>query len=145
METCTRYCRMPCRDGQDIERHHVDASITFRDKQQKLARIVELLSRHDRIRECVSFDPDVPQVNMIHGYLCHSKQECMNAIETVEKQSGIRVLSRLRDVQESDPAYKEGYDVNLNCPSVNPMGLLKMQYSFKDGRHLFLNSKQVKN
>jgi len=90
-------------------RNWVDASMTFRDKQEKLARIVEMLSNNERIRKCVSFDPAVPEVNMIHGYLCYSKEECMAALESVENQCGIKVLTRLRDVEKSDPAYNDGY------------------------------------
>lgn len=90
-----------------------DTNMTFRGKRDKLLRIIEALSSEDRIRSCVSFDPELPNVNMIHGYLFFSKQECMDAVDIVEKQCGIRVLSRIRDVEESDPAYREGYRSNF--------------------------------
>jgi threonine aldolase len=86
-----------------------DSSMTFRDKRDKLLGIVDALSCEDQIRSCVSFDPALPQVNMIHGYLFKSKQKCMDAVYMVESQYGIRLLSRLKDIETSDPAYRKGY------------------------------------
>jgi threonine aldolase len=91
-------------------KHWVDESnMTFRAKRDKLLRIVDALSSEVHVRSCVSFDPELPHVNMIHGYLFKTKQQCMDAVDLVEKQCGVRVLSRLRDVEESDPAYREGF------------------------------------
>lgn len=69
----------------------------FEYRKDKLARVLKLLSTDARISNIVQFDPETgPQVNMVHGYLRMSYNECMKALDTVEQTTGIRVLSRVR-------------------------------------------------
>ena len=69
----------------------------FEYRKDKLARVLKLLSTDARISNIVQFDPETgPQVNMVHGYLRMSYDECMKALDTVEQTTGIRVLSRVR-------------------------------------------------
>lgn len=102
----------------------VNAKITFAKKQQKLARVIQLLSSNEKIHSCVSFHPPVPQVNMIHGFLCYSRQDCMDALDSVEKVHDIRVLSRIRDVEESEPAYKNGFRCKFELSIGNANGAI---------------------
>ncbi|KAL9185488.1 hypothetical protein ACHAXT_003265 [Thalassiosira profunda] len=68
----------------------------FEDRKQKLVRVLEQLNADSAISEIVQFDPAVPETNMVHGYLRLSYDECMSALESVERDTGVRVLSRVR-------------------------------------------------
>ena len=61
---------------------------------------------------------------MIHGFLCYSRQDCMDALDLVEKEYGIRVLTRLRDVEESDPAFQNGFQCKFELSIGNANGAI---------------------
>lgn len=83
--------------------------MTFADKYDKLRRLVAQISKDDT-RKVVSFDPEIPQVNMVHGYFRHSVDEVLEARDKVEQETGYRVLNRVGSItDEEDPAYKSGY------------------------------------
>lgn len=65
-------------------------------RRQKLRRVLELLHADTLVSSVVRFDPAVPEVNMVHGYLRVPYDECMAAVEKVESTIGIKVLSRVR-------------------------------------------------
>lgn len=68
----------------------------FANRRRKLRGVLKLLHADTVISSVVQFDPVVPEVNMVHGYLKISHDECMAAVEKVEATVGIRVLSRVR-------------------------------------------------
>jgi len=82
---------------------------TFEEKQEKLVRIVKHLSNMEDVSSILSFDPPTPETNMFHGLLRASAKECLEASNKVEEQSGICVLSRVRDIDETDPAFDCGF------------------------------------
>lgn len=90
-------------------RHWLGRDFSFVDKRDKLRRIVAQLSNDSKISKEIQFDPSVPQVNMVHCYLYHSAEECKAASEVVEAKLGIRVLSRIRDVEAMEPAHGAGF------------------------------------
>jgi hypothetical protein len=48
----------------------------------------------------------------------------MDALDSVEKVHGIRVLSRIRDVEESEPAYKNGFRCKFELSIGNANGAI---------------------
>ena len=88
-------------------RHWLDVedNMSFDEKHQKILRLVAQIGTE----EVVSFDPEIPEVNMVHGYFRHSVDEVHAAIDQVERQTGIRVLKRVGKVEEEDHAYRSGY------------------------------------
>ena len=89
------------KDGQD--------NLSFVAKRDKLRTIVATLSNDDGVSEVVSFDPAVPQVNMVHGYLKHDADAINRALEEVQAETGIRVLRRVRPVDPALPAFQAGF------------------------------------
>ena len=85
--------------------------ISFLEKKGKLKRLVEALSTDDDIAQVLAFDPAIPHTNIVHGYLSASVEKCMEVLDAVEKNSGIRVLFRVRPVSEEQApeAYRLGY------------------------------------
>ena len=83
--------------------------LSFQQKKNKLVKLVSLLMTDKSIQRVVCFDPATPQTNMIHGYLRITGDECTQVCDLVEKECGIRVLSRLRDLPEEDSAYQAGF------------------------------------
>jgi threonine aldolase len=84
-------------------------TLSFREKKDKLVRLVAILSADDAIRKVVRFDPDIPVTNFVHGYLRISADACTKAADTATERCGIRVLHRVKDVAEHEPAYKAGF------------------------------------
>jgi len=68
----------------------------FENRRKNLARVVGLLSSDADISSIVQFDPSVPEVNIVHGYLRVSYDKCIAALERVKQSTGVRVLSRVR-------------------------------------------------
>ena len=81
-------------------RHWQDdnGAMTFLEKKEKLKRIVAALSADDDICRIVIFDPPVPEVNMIHGYLKMDASEFHILKERIENDLGICVLSRVHAI-----------------------------------------------
>lgn len=67
----------------------------FEARRKKLDRVLGLMQADTMISSIVQFDPAVPEVNMVHGYLRMSYDECITALESVEKNAGIKVLTRV--------------------------------------------------
>jgi threonine aldolase len=93
--------------------HVIDPYMTFTEKKEKLQRIIELLSSDPLISACVTFDPKIPETNMVHGYMTTSPEECKIAIQEAEKVTGIRILSRIRPVEENERAKQLGYQTKF--------------------------------
>ena len=85
----------------------------FGHRRDKLVRVLKLLSTDARISSIVEFDPKIPEVNMVHGYLRMPYDECMKALDKVEDITGIRVLSRVRSCKEDDDT--EGANNQFGC------------------------------
>ena len=98
--TCTRYCHMQYLPGRDSGKivsiwiPKYDPEI-FLNRREKLRQVLEVLHADRTILSVVQFDPVVPEVNMVHGYLKVPYDECMAAVEKVESITGIKILSRV--------------------------------------------------
>ena len=78
---------------------------TFSEKRNKLGCVVKRLSGDDGIKSIVTFEPQVPETNMIHGFVRASFEDCQKAADAIYNQSGVKVLSRYRAISEGE---KEG-------------------------------------
>ena len=78
-----------------------DKSI-FEARQKKLARVLKLLHEDTQISSIVQFDPVVPEVNIVHGYLRMTHDECLIALGKVEHNFGTKVLNRVRKCSVED-------------------------------------------
>eukprot|EP00978_Attheya_sp_CCMP212_P047974 scaffold455933_cov59-Attheya_sp.AAC.3 len=94
-------------------KHVIDPGMTFTEKKEKLQRIIQRLSSDPLISAYVTFDPKIPETNMVHGYMTTSIEECKTAIQEVEKVTGIRILSRIRPVEENERAKQLGYQTKF--------------------------------
>lgn len=86
-----------------------EKNMTFEEKKLKLIRVIKALSFDEDVKKIVTFDPDIPSVNMIRGYLRASLDDCNLAIDEVEKQTGIIVLSRIREIPPHTAEKAKGY------------------------------------
>ena len=84
-------------DGSDQKLDNLEYNAeVFEQRHAKLAKVLGSLHAESTISSVVRFDPPVPQTNMVHGYLEFPYDVCVNALDAAERQTGIRVLSRLR-------------------------------------------------
>ncbi|CAB9518736.1 Probable low-specificity L-threonine aldolase [Seminavis robusta] len=86
-----------------------DPIMSFQDKKNKLVGLVGALAAESQIARVLSFDPEEPETSMVHGFLRASPKDCAKALDQVEKDTNVRVLSRVRPVEESEPQYKVGF------------------------------------
>ena len=82
--------------------------LSFQDKKEKLIRITQAVSS-DICAKVLSFDPAIPAVNIVHVYFRASYEACNQARDSVQKETDICLFHRLRELQEDDPAFQEGY------------------------------------
>jgi threonine aldolase len=88
-------------------------ALSFEQKKQKLVRLVAALSADPVISRIVSFDPPIPETNMVHGYVHQppnddvgdaddssslSVETCRAICNAIQDETGIRVLTRMREV-----------------------------------------------
>lgn len=114
----------------------VDRELTFQEKQKKVIRLVTHLSEMEDVSRILDFDPPVPEVNLVHGLLRVSAKDCLEASINVEKESGICVLSRVRDIDETEPAYQLGYKSKFELTIGDSNGLLDDSIFFRGWRSL---------
>ena len=88
--------------------------LSFAEKKQKLMSMVQELLSHQSIAKCLAFDPELPEINMIHGYVKgYSLEECNHAAARVKEATNIEIVRRFKPV---DPAFNpsavaNGYSV----------------------------------
>jgi threonine aldolase len=84
-------------------------TLSFRQKKDKLGGLVTSLSADYTIHQVVRFDPEIPETSMVHGYLRISADACTKAAAIASERCGIRVLHRVKDILEHEPAYQAGF------------------------------------
>jgi threonine aldolase len=84
---------------------NLEETMSFDEKYHKLLRLVMQISKEG----FVSFDPEIPEVNMVHGYFRHHVDDVNSALDLVELETGLRVLKRVGTVAKGDHAYRCGY------------------------------------
>jgi hypothetical protein len=77
--------------------------LSFSAKRDKLCRVLKLLqdAKSTNVSDFVRFDPPIPEVNMVHGYVRGTVEECTDALDRAAKSVGIRALHRFRAVGQS--------------------------------------------
>ena len=80
---------------------------SFAEKRDKIRRIVAKLSSDDAVRARVTFDPAIPETNMVHGFVRSSVDDCQEAVDAVCKQSGVKVLSRVRAIAKYEQEHSK--------------------------------------
>ena len=107
--------------------------MSFADKREKLREIVKRLQGDATIDGIVRFDPHVPEINMVHGYLRHSVEECTAASDRATKDTRIRALHRLRDVSaETHHSFQTKFEWSLGEAN----GKFPFEILNEDGEHL---------
>lgn len=90
--------------------HHQQSNIlSFDEIFMKLQRIVLLLQSNQIINQIVTFDPYIPETNMIHGYMKYTIHDIEEAISIMKTQSSIQVLHRFKCIKDSIHYYNHGY------------------------------------
>lgn len=84
---------------------NLEETMSFDEKYHKLLRLVAQISKED----FVSFDPEIPEVNMVHGYFRHHVDDVNTALDLVEQETGLRVLKRVGTVPKGEHAYQCGF------------------------------------
>ena len=74
----------------------------FVERRRKLARVIDMLNVDKNVQSIVQFAPAIPQTSMIHGYLKASLDDCKKALSMLESRTGIRVLTRLSEINDDD-------------------------------------------
>lgn len=75
-----------------------NGALSFPQKKEKLRRVIKLLREHPIVSQVVRFDPEDPQVNMVHGYLFDPVEDCQVALERAASDVGMKALHRIRSV-----------------------------------------------
>jgi threonine aldolase len=88
-------------------------SMSFLDKKDKLVRIVQKLSTDTACSKVITFDPPVPEVNMVHCYLRPPLEDCQRVRDNIQELLGVSIFHRLRALASDEPAFKSGHRAKL--------------------------------
>lgn len=69
---------------------------TFAARFAKLREVVQALSEDSLVRHLVRFEPPIPEATLVHGYLRGSVDGLEAAHSRVQKETGLRLWSKLR-------------------------------------------------
>ena len=119
-----RYWKLDYDNNNNMDGEEV--ILSFAEKKHKLVTLVAALQQDDTVRQVVSFDPTVPETNMVHAYLqppLEDAEECLAAAQRAYERCGIRVVHRVSAVSSSSsndtnnnddhPAHRLGYRVKF--------------------------------
>jgi threonine aldolase len=84
-------------------------SLTFEQKFEKLQEVTKKIESETDFSRIGSFDPARPQTNMIHVYIKKPYANCIEARDKVAKSTGFNMFTRLKEIPESDAAFKAGF------------------------------------
>jgi threonine aldolase len=93
-------------------RRHVSghgSTMSFTDKLNKLLRITERIEAKTVFSKIGTFNPLVPETNMVHVYLKKPLDSCKVARDAVYQKLGLKVFSRIKEIPSCDPQYSAGY------------------------------------
>ena len=71
--------------------------------------IVWKLTDDNYVNQIVSFDPVIPETNMIHVYIKAPFETCEEVRDALLEKTGVKVFSRLRAIPETDARFDLGY------------------------------------
>jgi len=75
---------------------------TFVEKRDKIRRVIKTLSEEDNVGSLVTFDPAIPETNMVHGFVRASLEDCQKAVDVICNRSGVKLLSRVRAITKDE-------------------------------------------
>ena len=84
-------------------------SMTFLEKLHKLKRVAERIESETAFPQIASFDPPMPETNMVHVCLKKSLSLCETARDEVFESFGLKVFSRIKEIPSDDVRYSAGY------------------------------------
>ncbi|CAJ1942908.1 unnamed protein product [Cylindrotheca closterium] len=83
-------------------------TLSFGDKHQKLLRITDSIQKKG-FETVGCFEPEVPEVNMVHCFLRLSSKDCIGIRDEIEDKSGVSIFHRISELKEGDKGWDEGY------------------------------------
>ncbi|KAG7372299.1 threonine aldolase [Nitzschia inconspicua] len=91
-----------------------DVLLSFSEKREKLVRIVQRLTstpegRATDFAKIACFEPNIPQVSMVHLYLRPTVDECQGYRDAVQAHGGVCLFHRIRPVDENSIGFQQGY------------------------------------
>ena len=87
--------------------------LSFEEKRDKLVRIAKALMEQEQVRQVLTLEPSIPQVNMMHVYLRPELEVCNHIRYQVQQSLGISPFHRIRAIDKDELAYAEGYRCKL--------------------------------
>lgn len=94
-----------------------NGALSFAQKKDKLCRILMLLKQHPIVSQVVRFEPEEPQVSMVHGYFFDSVENCQIALDRAALDVGMKALHRIRSVHVNpfavDNHYQSMFEWNM--------------------------------
>lgn len=83
-------------------------TMSFEEKHQKLLRITKSIQEKG-FEKVGCFEPEVPEVNMVHCFLRLPLKECSEIRDEIEIELGISIFHRIIQLKEGDKGWDEGY------------------------------------
>ena len=80
--------------------------MSFQDRFDKLKRITDRIKAETLFSKVGTFNPTVPETNMIHVYLKKSETCCENVRDGVYEKLGLKIFTRIRGAAEYPGGYR---------------------------------------
>ncbi|KAL3945543.1 MAG: hypothetical protein SGBAC_000367 [Bacillariaceae sp.] len=87
-------------------------TMSFEEKHLKLVRITDNIRKRG-FKKVGCFEPEVPEVNMVHCFLRLPLQECSDIRDQIENESDVSIFHRISQLKEGDRGWDEGYRCKL--------------------------------
>jgi len=117
--------------------------MTFGDKVKKIVRVVNLLSTDDDIKSVVTFDPKIPETNMVHVYIKGSVSSLEKVRDEVESKYGIKVFKRIREISLHSQESALGYESMLELGIGDANGNIPDDVFLKGWKNVSYGLKQI--
>jgi threonine aldolase len=104
-----RYWVAPSQQQQQKISHDTLTPMSFADKKHKLVKLARAFCSNEVLSQFVTLEPSTPEVNMVHFYLRLTVPKAETIRDKVQSEMGVVLFHRIRAIDQSDPAFDNGY------------------------------------
>jgi threonine aldolase len=105
--------------------------ISFDERLGILKFLTKRIREETEFQSIASFDPVIPETNMIHVYLKVPLEDCIKARDIIIERMGVSIFSRIKQINATEQAHEGGFRAKFEWTIGNANGSISPEVFVK--------------